>query len=334
MKHIAIIALLVIASTLAIHAGLNSIGLLPVQASAQAISIDQLFAIYTWAIAFVFSLIVVILFYSLLVFRRKKGETGEGTYMEGNSTLEIVWTVIPLIAVLYLAYLGARSLGETRRIDPSAMVVKVIAEQWNWQFQYPDYLFSSKDLYLPVGKQVDLQMTSLDVTHSFFVPEFRLKQDILPGRTVDLRITPSRIGRYKVSCAQLCGTHHTDMIANVVVVSNADFLAWTQTEIASAPKDPVLIGQQLASLYGCAVCHSVDGSKKVGPTWLRLFNSTVSLSDGTKVTADVKYLTNSIENPNLQIVSGFSPNVMPDTFAQALTQPQIQDLIAYIESLK
>ena len=124
------------------------------------------------------------------------------------------------------------------------------------------------------------------------------------------------------------------MVADVYVVSTADFLAWTKTEIASAPKDPVLIGQQLASLYGCAVCHSVDGTKKVGPTWLHLYNSSVPLSDGTKVTADVKYLTNSIENPNLQIVAGFSPNVMPATFAQALTQPQIQNLIAYIESLK
>ncbi len=334
MKHFIIIAILVIASTFAIHAGLNSIGLLPVQASAQAVTIDQLFGIYTWAIAFVFSLIMVIMLYSLVVFRRKKGETGEGTHFEGNNNLEIAWTVIPLIAVLYLAFLGARSLSETRRIDPSAMVVKVIAEQWSWQFQYPDYLFSSKDLYLPVGKQIDLQMTSLDVTHSFFVPEFRLKQDILPGRTVDLRITPSRIGNYTLTCSQLCGAHHTDMVANVVVVSQADFLAWTQQEIASAPKDPVLIGQQLASLFGCAVCHSIDGSKKVGPTWLHLYNSSVPLSDGTKVIADQTYLNNSIVNPNLQIVAGFSPNVMPATFAQALTQTQIQNLIAYIESLK
>jgi cytochrome c oxidase subunit II len=334
MKHFIIIALLVIASTLAIHGGLTSIGLLPVQASAQAVSIDQLFGIYVWAIAFVFSLIIVILLYSLVVFRRRKGETGEGTHFEGNNTLEVIWTVLPLVAVLYLAFLGARSLSETRRIDPSAMVVKVIAEQWNWQFQYPDYLFSSKELYLPVGQQVDLQMTSLDVIHSFFVPQFRLKQDILPGRTVDLRITPSRIGHYTLTCSQLCGSHHTDMVANVVVVSKADFLAWTKVEIASAPKDPVLIGQQLASLYGCAVCHSIDGTTKVGPTWLHLYNSSVPLSDGTKVTADQTYITNSIVNPNLQIVAGFSPNVMPGTFAQALTQPQIQNLLAYIESLK
>ena len=106
---------------------------------------------------------------------------------------------------------------------PRRWSVKVISQQWNWQFQYPDYLVSSKDLYLPVGKQVDLQMTSLDVTHSFFVPEFRLKQDILPGRTVDLRVTPTVLGHYKVTCAQLCGAHHTDMVADLYVVTNADF---------------------------------------------------------------------------------------------------------------
>jgi cytochrome c oxidase subunit 2 len=334
MKHFLIIAVLVIASTFAIHSGLEAIGLLPAQASAQAISIDQLFGIYTWAIAFVFSLIIVFLFYSLIVFRRRKGETGDGVHVEGNNTLEIAWTVVPLIAVLYLAYLGARSLGETRRIDPSAMVVKVIAQQWSFQFQYPEYLFASKVLYLPVGEQVDLQMTSLDVLHSFFVPEFRLKQDIIPGRTVDLRVTPTVVGHYKVSCAQLCGRNHAQMLADLYVVSKADFTAWANQQVASAPKDPVLIGQQLYSLFGCSTCHSTDGSKKIGPTWSKLFGSTVTLADGTRVNADENYLIDSITDPNKQIVKGFTPNVMPATFANALTQEQIQDIVSYIKTLK
>jgi cytochrome c oxidase subunit 2 len=334
MKHFIINAVLIIASTLAIHTGLNAIGLLPRLASAQGVSTDKLFAFYTWSLSFLFCLIIVPMFYSLIVFRRRKGETGEGTYIEGNNKLEVAWTVLPLIAVLFLAYAGAQSLSDTRRVDPSAMVVKVISQQWNWQFQYPDYLFASKTLYLPVGQQVDLQMTSLDVIHSFFVPEFRLKQDIPPGRTIDLRVTPTLIGHYKVSCAQLCGKNHTEMTADLYVVSNADFQAWAKLQVANAPKDPVLIGGQLASLYGCSVCHSTDGSKKTGPTWLHLYNSTVTLSDGKKVTADEKYLSNSITDPNLQIVAGFSPNVMPATFSQVLTQTQIQNLIAYIKSVK
>jgi cytochrome c oxidase subunit II len=334
MKHFIIIALLVIASTFAIHFGLNSIGLLPALASAQGISIDQLFGIYTWGIAFLFSLIVVVLLYSLVVFRRRKGETGDGEHIEGNSQLEIAWTVLPLIAVLYLASLGAQSLGQTRQIDPSAMVVKVIAGQWYWQFQYPSYGLGSSDLYLPVGAQVDLQMTSNDVTHSFFVPEFRLKQDVIPGRTVELRITPTVIGNYKVECAQLCGSNHAYMVANVVVVSQADFQAWVTKQLATASQNPVLHGQQLVEQFGCPVCHSTDGTKKTGPTWQHLYQSSVTLADGTKVTADEKYLTNSIINPNLQIVNGFQPNVMPGTFGQTLDAGQIQAILAYIESLK
>ena len=216
---------------------------------------------------------------------------------KGIPPLEIAWTGIPLVAVLILAYLGAQSLGETRQIDPSAMVVKVIAGQWYWQFQYPDYGIASPDLYLPVGNQVDLQMTSLDVTHSFFVPEFRLKQDILPGRMVDLRVTPDVVGNYKVSCAQLCGSNHAYMVANVVVVSQADFQAWVAKQQATGTQDPVLRGQQLVQQFGCPVCHSVDGTNKTGPTWLHLFQSQVTLSDGTKVTADAKYLSEFDNQP-------------------------------------
>ncbi len=334
MKNFIIITLLIIASTIAIHSGFVAINLLPVEASAQAVTTDQLFQFYMWGIAFLFSLIIVTMFYALIVFRRRKGETGDGTPIKQNSLLEFSWTAIPLVAVVYLAYMGARSLSENRRIDPSAMVVKVISQQWNWQFQYPDYLIASKDLYLPVGKQVDFQLTSLDVIHGFFIPAFRIKQDALPGRTIDLRVTPTLIGEYYLACSQLCGSHHTEMTAKVYVVSQADFDAWVKKTVASAPKDPVLIGQLLATLNGCAVCHSTDGSIKVGPTWLHLYDSTVTLSNGQKVVANDQYITESIVNPNAKIVAGFSPNVMPDTFANILSQAQITDLIAYIKSLK
>jgi cytochrome c oxidase subunit 2 len=334
MKRFIVIAVLVVACTFLVHSGLEAIGILPVRASAQAISIDQLFGIYLWAIPFVFSLIIVPLTYSLIMFRRKKGETGDGVYTTGNSVLEVAWTIIPWLAVFYLAYLGGRSLSETRQIDPSAMVVKVVAQQWSYQFQYPQYLFASKDLYLPVNQQVDLQMTSLDVIHSFYVPEFRLKQDILPGRTIDLRVTPTVIGHYHVECSQLCGRLHSQMTANVFVVSQAEFTAWVNQEVASAPKTPELIGQQLVSLYGCTTCHSTDGSRGVGPTWIKLYNSTVTLSDGSQVKADDNYLNASIVDPNKQIVQGFSPNVMPDTFGKALSSQQVQDIIAYIQTLK
>jgi cytochrome c oxidase subunit 2 len=312
---------------------LTNIGLLPVEASAQSVEIDQLFSLYTWMISFLFSLIMVVLVYCLIVFRRRKGETGDGAYITGNTALEIAWTAIPLILVVILAYIGGKSLGVIRRIDPSALKVKVIAGQWYWQYQYPEYGVSSTDLYLPVGKQIDLVMSSNDVIHSFWVPEFRVKQDLVPGRTTELRVTPTLIGEYKVRCAELCGTRHAYMEGLVNVVSQVDFEKWISQQQSAAPIDPALRGQQLAQDYGCANCHSTDGSQKIGPTWLHLYQSNVELSDGTSVVADENYLKTAIINANLQIVNGFPANVMPD-FSNTLDQTMVESLVAYIKTLK
>jgi cytochrome c oxidase subunit 2 len=333
MKHVVVIAILVILGAFLVHTGLSSIGLLPLQASLQAVAIDKLMGIHLWLISSLFSLIMVVLFYSLIVFRRKKGETGDGAHIEGNSGLEIAWTTIPLLAVIILAFIGARSLGEVRRIDPSALQVKVISGQWFWQFQFPEFGIISTELYLPVDRQVDLQMTSKDVIHSFWVPEFRVKQDLIPGRTTDLRITPTKIGKYKVLCAELCGISHAYMEAVVAVVSQQDFDNWVKTQQESVPLDPVLRGEQLAQQYGCANCHSADGSKKTGPTWSRLFESEVTLSDGTELIADREYLLQSILNPNLQVVEGYPANAMP-SFADTLDQTAVEAIVSYIESLK
>jgi cytochrome c oxidase subunit 2 len=333
MKRYVIIFVLVIVSTFLIHSWLISVGLFPTEASAQSIAIDQLFHVHLWIISFLFSLIMVTLIYSLIVFHRRKGEQGDGAYITGNTTLEITWTSIPLMAVLVLAYAGAKTLGTIRVIDPTALQVKVTAGQWYWQFQYPEYGVTSTELYVPVQTQIDLQMTSVDVIHSFWVPEFRVKQDIIPGRTVDLRITPILIGQYTVRCAELCGLRHAYMETPVYVVSQADFSNWIARQQSAAPISPELLGQQLSQQYGCANCHSTDGSAKIGPTWLHLYGSTVKLSDGTSVTADDNYISNSILDPNSQVVAGFPSNVMPD-FLNTLDQKSVDALVAYIKTLK
>jgi cytochrome c oxidase subunit 2 len=333
MKHVVIIFVLVVACTFLIHTGLTNVGLLPTEASAQAAEIDQLFGIHIWLISALFSLIMVVLIYSLIVFRRKKGETGDGAYITGNSTLEVLWTAIPLLAVIVLAYIGGKSLGVIRRIDPSAMQVKVTAGQWFWQYQYPDYGITTTDLYLPVGRQVDLVMTSNDVIHSFWVPEFRVKQDLVPGHTTDLRITPTLIGDYKVRCAELCGASHAYMEGLVKVVSQGDFDNWISQQQSAAPMDPALRGQQLTQQYGCTNCHSIDGSENIGPTWLNLYQSEVELSDGSSVIADDNYLKTSIVNPNLQVVAGYSANIMPN-FGDLLDQTAVEALVSYIITIK
>ncbi|MBI4730685.1 MAG: cytochrome c oxidase subunit II [Chloroflexi bacterium] len=332
MKHLLVIAILVVASTLLVHTGLTAIGLLPEQASAQAVTIDNLLDVHFWLISFLFSLIVVTLLYSLVVFRRKKGETGEGVHIEGNTKLEIFWTMIPLFAVVFLAYIGAQSLGETRRIDPTALEVDVTSGQWYWRFEYPEYGVTTDKLYLPVDRQTLLRMTSMDVIHSFWVPEFRVKQDLVPGQTTELRITPTLAGEYKVLCAELCGASHAYMEAKVYVVTQEEFDAWIIEQQSTVVLDPVQRGRQLANQY-CVTCHSVDGSQKIGPSWLGLAGSEVPLEDGTTIPADTEYLRLSIVNPNLHIVEGYNANVMP-AFANLLEQTEVEDLVAYIESLK
>lgn len=335
MKHLAIASLLVLIVTALLIVGLNYVQLLPTQASLQAQPIDRLFHLEFQVIAFLFSLIVVFMIYSIVVFRRKKGDMTDAAHIEGSSGLELVWTVIPLVTVLAFGYLGGQSLAETLRADPQPLEINVIGSQWSWRFEYPDAGIVSTDLMLPVNKQALFHISSTDVIHSFWVPEFRVKQDALPGGQEfvrDLRVTPDEIGQYKLRCAELCGQQHAYMLAPVKVLSQADFDTWIAEQSAQA-NDPLARGQKYADQYGCTACHSIDGSVIVGPTWKGLFGSTVTLENGTKVTADEAYLTESIKDPAAQIVQGFQ-NIMPATLAQQMTDDQISDIVAYIKSLK
>ena len=334
MRHFVIVAILIVVMAFLTYTGLTSLGLMPVEASAQAISIDWLWNLQVIAMSFLFSLIIVPLFYSLIVFRRRKGETGDGEHFEGNATLEITWTVIPLFAVISFAYLGAYSLGETRRVDPQAMEIKVIAQQWAWSFEYPDYGIITKELYLPVNKQAYLTMTSRDVIHSFWVPEFRVKQDVVPGRITEYRITPTLEGMYKVRCSEMCGVSHAYMLAPVAVVSEDEFTSWVadrQVEALAAAQTPEARGQTLATQNGCFGCHTVDGSAGQGPTWQGIYGSQVKLADGSTVTVDDAYIKESVLSPQAKIVAGFESVKMP-TFD--FTNDQISDIIAYIKTLK
>ena len=334
MRHFVIVAVLVIAMSVLTYTGLTASGLMPVEASTQAISVDWMWNLQVIAMSFLFSLIIVPLFYSLIVFRRKKGETGEGEHFEGNTLLEIIWTILPLFAVLTFAYLGAYSLGETRRVDPEAMAINVTAQQFAWTFEYPDYGITSKELYLPVSKQVVLSLTSKDVIHSFWVPEFRIKQDVVPGRFTEYRITPSLEGIYKVRCAELCGASHSYMLAPVEVVSQDRFDSWVNDQQAAAltaSKTPEARGETLITQNGCLGCHTIDGSDGQGPTWQGLFGSQAELSDGSVVTVDDAYVKESILNPQAKIVAGFETVLMP-TFD--FTDEQIADIIAYLKTLK
>jgi cytochrome c oxidase subunit 2 len=336
MKHFVIAGILVLIVAALLILGLEQVQLLPTQASAQAVPIDNLFRLQFIVIAFLFALIIVFMVYSIVVFRRKKGDTEDAKHIEGNTNLEIIWTITPLATVLFFAYLGGQSLAETLRADPLPLQINAVGRQWSWSFEYPDYGIVSESLVLPVNKQAILHLSSTDVIHSFWVPEFRVKQDALPGGADfvrDLRITPTELGDYKVRCAELCGLNHSSMLAPVEVVSEEQFSAWLNDAL-DLPDDPVLRGQMWVTQNGCLSCHSIDGSRLVGPSWLNVCGSQEVLSDGTTVTVDSAYLYESIVNPSSKIVESYPDGLMPKTYGDDLSDDQIDDIIAYICSVK
>ncbi len=323
------IALAVLLSALFLRLDLT-----PPLASQEGVLVDRLLKALFVLAAVVLSLVLSFLGYSLIAFRRRPGDQEDARPVYGNVPLEITWTAIPLVIVLILGGWGSSVLiNISRQPTEGAVVVEVTGRQWSWQFSYPEYGFEAAELVLPVNEPALLRLRSLDVNHGFWVPEFRVKVDVIPGVVTELRITPTETGDYQVHCAELCGTAHASMLAPARVVDQATFQAWVEQRQAAAEAGGEETGAQLIRQQGCLGCHTTDGTPLVGPTFRGLYGSTRTFQDGSTAVADDAYLRNSILNPGDQVVQGYS-NVMPDHYAAHLTEPQLQILIEYIKSLK
>jgi cytochrome c oxidase subunit 2 len=352
--HLLVVAVIIAVTSVVLYFVLDAIYQLPDATSAEAAPIDQLFDAHFIMIAFLFSLIMVIMIYSVFAFRKKPGDETDGVHFHGNTGLEIGWTIIPLITVIGFGVWGAIVLENVTRTEDDDgnsmidMVVNVTGRQWSWVFSYPDYadVGNSPDMVLPVNRTIQLQMNSTDVLHSFWVPEFRVKQDLVPGMETTLRITPTVIDEYTVRCAEICGFDHARMLATVKVVSEAEFEAWVSSFSGLlAEASPAERGGKWAVDFGCVSCHTTDGSVVIAPSWAGLFGREETLADGSTVTVDEAYLRQSIVNPGSQIVAGFA-DAMPPNFeeqfmtteadleaSQGIEVDIVDDLIAYIMSL-
>lgn len=343
--HLTVVAILVIVATVPLYYLVLAIYPLPTAASAQAIPIDILFNAHFMLIAFLFSLIVVFMLYALFIFRRKPGDEGDGEYIHGHTGLEVVWTIVPLVFVIVYAVWAAQMLRTILEPQPNEMVVEVVGRRWSWSFSYPEHEgFTTTKLVLPVDQPVLLEMISEDVLHSFWVPEFRVKQDLLPFTTTTLRIEPNLEGEYKVRCAEICGGNHWSMLADVEVVSAAEFDIWvaeSQSGPDFASMSPEERGELWYEQYGCNACHTTDGTASLAPTWLGLFDTERSLDDGSSAVADDAYIRVAIEDPAAQIVADFA-NIMPATFVTQFAESEaangdqfdtVEDIIAFIKSL-
>jgi cytochrome c oxidase subunit 2 len=349
VRHLLTVALLVIVGAVATYFVLTAVFQLPVAASEEAGPIDQLFNIQFVLISFLFALIIVFMLYSALVFRRKPGDE-EGADFHGHTVLEVVWTIVPLVVVVALGVFSAFMLADITAAEPNEMDVHVQGRQWSWAFSYPDNEeigFTSR-LVLPVDQPIRLVMSTDDVLHSFWVPEFRVKQDLVPGQLTELRITPDREGTYKVRCAEICGLNHTIMVSDVEVVSRAEFDQWIAEQTPLLPLDEMSAserGQQWSNELGCNGCHTIDGVAGAGPTWLDLFGKTENMVDGSTIFVDEDYIRKSILNPSIQLVDGYADSMPKDFFdriaareaeiaeRQGIKLDIAADLNAYIETL-
>ncbi len=351
-KHYIAVTVLIIATTLVLRFFvLGPLYRLPMAASKEAGPIDVMFDAHFWLISFLFALIMVFMLYAAVVFRRKPGDDEMGPYVHGNTGLEIAWTILPTVIVIGFGVWGAVTLNELTTPNPQEMTIRVWGQQWAWLFEYPEQGdVTTPDLVLPLNQPIVLEMESRDVLHSFWIPEFRVKQDLLPGRKTYLRFTPTEPGDYEVRCAEICGLQHAVMIAQVHVLDEAGFAAWADERMAApayADMTPVERGQVWYTEFGCNACHSVDGTALAGPTWQGMYNHEAQLADGTTATVDDAYIRESIINPNLKIVAGFAANIMPQDFETRMAEKEtavlasegvqldiIADIIAYIQTIE
>jgi cytochrome c oxidase subunit 2 len=231
-RHFIIVAALILVSSVLLFWLLKAALPLPLQGSTEALVIDGLIDSHLVVIAFLFSLVVVFMLYALVVFRKRAGDESEGEHFEGNSILEIVWTVAPLIIVVVFSFYGINALAQVTHGEPNEEQVTAVGQQWAWIFQYPNGIVSP-ELVLPVNKRVHVTLQSKDVLHSFWIPEMRVKQDLVPGTDTNIRFTPIVTGDFKVRCAELCGLSHWNMLAPVHIMTQEDYDKWVNDQLAT-----------------------------------------------------------------------------------------------------
>jgi len=275
-------------------------------------------------------LITFLMVYFVIRYRRRKNPTPAD--IEGSTWLEITWTVIPTLIVLTMFYYGLTGFQFLKKVPEGAMVVKVIARQWSWLFQYENGI-QDPELRVPVGKPVKLLLTSLDVIHGFYVPAFRIKQDVVPGMTNTLWFQATQVGTYDVMCSQYCGLEHSHMLSKVIVLPEEEFAKWYQGKKGEVVAKGPPPGYKLYQEKGCVACHSTDGSPRVGPSFKALFGKTEKVITAGKeqtVVVDEAFVRNYIKDPNVVRVEGYPP-IMPKI---SMTDEELTALVDYIKGLK
>jgi cytochrome c oxidase subunit 2 len=304
----------------------QTLPLWPVRASTLANRTDALMIFMLAVTGFFTVMIFTLIFIFAMKFRRSKHPVA--AHIEGSNALEAIWTLIPF-GIFMVMFVWSASIYMTwAQPPPDAEEIFVVGKQWMWKFQHPEGQREIDQLHVPLGRAVRLTMISQDVIHSLFLPEFRVKQDVLPGRYTTTWFQTTKPGRYHLFCTQYCGTMHAGMIGEVVVMEPASYQAWLSG--GNAEGSLASTGQKLFQQLGCTTCHRFDTQGR-GPNLVGAYGKPVLLDDGRTVTIDDNYVRESILNPGAKVVAGFKP-IMP-TFQGIVNEEQLLSLVAYIRSL-
>lgn len=279
-----------------------------------------------------FFLIGITLTMIYFVFRYNKKRNPVASNIEGSHTLEILWTAIPTLLVMIMFYYGWMGYKPMRKVPEGAMEIKAYAQMWKFSFEYPDGRYSDT-LVVPIGKPVKLHLISRDVLHSFFVPAFRIKEDMVPGKDNFMWFEATKEGRYDVLCAEYCGQLHSYMLSTVTVVSESAYQEWLASAGNTADEHP---GLALLKRNACLTCHSQDGSKLIGPSFLGAYGRTqIVETNGVdrEINIDDDYIIRSIKEPNADIVKGYMKGLMV-SYDNVITDDQLADIIDYLKTLK
>jgi len=288
------------------------------------------FALFMLALACLIAGTVSILIVAFSIRYRRRSPQEVPTQTKGSTRLEIAWTAIPLVLALIVFFWGANIYFDMARPPDDSMEVFVIGRQWMWKFVHATGQEEINELHVPINKNIKLTMTAQDVIHDVFIPDFRVKNDVLPERYTSMWFNATKVGQHHLFCSQYCGTNHAEMVAWVYALTPEDFQTWQGGASISFAAAPEAAGAQLFQSLGCATCHKLDNSG-AGPSLAGLFGSRVQLADGSTISADENYIRESIVAPNAKVVAGYQP-IMP-TFQGRIDEGQMMALIAYIKSL-
>ncbi|MBW3621811.1 MAG: cytochrome c oxidase subunit II [Armatimonadetes bacterium] len=311
---------------------------IPPQASTAAAPIDML-ALFITAVTVFFSLLIALAILYFAIKYRRGNKVDRSNPPHEGIVIETLWTLIPFGIVMVMFVWSTTLYFSSVRAPKEAMEIYVVGKQWMWKMQHPQGRWEMNELHVPVGRPVKLTMTSEDVAHAFFVPAFRLKMDVYPGRYTQLWFTPTKVGTFHLFCAEFCGTNHSGMVGSVIVMEPEDYQQWLNT--GNVPMTMASQGEALFRQHGCSGCHSPNSSLRAPllegiygkPVPVQIPRGGVPLErvESTTIIADDRYIHDSIVLPEKEIAAGFRP-IMP-TFRGRLSEEEVMKLVAYIKSL-